>query len=147
MIRRIAAGAAILTISIITPTTAQAHQPTVKQCSRTATLTHNGGGINAWRAKRAKCIKHSNAHRCNPTAPVRTAIRCAFGRHANAALRVAYCESRYNTNARNGQYLGIFQMGSAERARFGHSNNALGQARAARRYFNLAGWRPWACQP
>lgn len=146
MIRRIAAGAAILATLAI-PQSSTAHAPTIKQCNRAATLAHTGGGITAWRARRNACIKHSAAHRCNPSAPPRLAIRCAFGRYANAALRVAACESGYNTRARNGQYLGIFQMGANERARFGHATHALGQARAARRYFNVAGWGPWSCHP
>jgi len=35
------------------------------------------------------------------------------------------------------------------RARFGHSWNAWGQARAAYRYFRASGsnWGPWACKP
>jgi len=76
-----------------------------------------------------------------------TAIRYVFGRHAEEALVVAWCESRFRTWARNGQYLGLFQMGSSERARFGHGDTALAQARAAKRYFDVSGWSPWQCLP
>lgn len=75
----------------------------------------------------------------------RVAIRVVFGRHAEEALRVFWCESRYDTQARNGQYQGIAQMGQWERSRFGHGDTALEQARAAHRYFVLSGWRPWEC--
>ena len=61
------------------------------------------------------------------------------------ALAVAWCESRLDPRARNGQYLGTFQMGAAERARFGHGRTVETQARAALRYYRVSGWRPWAC--
>lgn len=63
------------------------------------------------------------------------------------ALRVAWCESRLRPAARNGQYLGLFQMGAYARRRFGHGPDAYTQARAAYRYFRVAGWRPWTCRP
>lgn len=69
------------------------------------------------------------------------------GRLCTPALNVAWCESTLRTTARNGQYRGMFQMGSSERARFGHGRTAMKQARAAKRYHNLSGWRPWACSP
>lgn len=64
-----------------------------------------------------------------------------------AAVRVAWCESRFDVNARNGQHRGIFQMGWRERARFGHGRTVMAQARAAHRYYRLAGWGPWECKP
>ena len=72
-----------------------------------------------------------------------------FGPYCGQALRVAYCESRFDVNARNGQYLGLFQMGSRERAIYGHGAGAWAQSRAALRYFRAAGysWRPWTCKP
>ena len=80
---------------------------------------------------------------------VRTAICTTFRGYCSQALRVAWCESRYNVYARNGQYLGLFQMGSYARGRYGHSWSAWGQARAAYRYFRDSGysWGPWACKP
>lgn len=70
-----------------------------------------------------------------PTRPERT-----------RAFDVIACETggRYNTTARNGQYLGTFQMGASERARFGHGPTAWAQARAAHRYYAEAGWAPWS---
>jgi hypothetical protein len=47
----------------------------------------------------------------------------------------------------NGQYLGIFQMGSSERAHYatlGYST-AYEQIVAAHNYYMVAGWGPWAC--
>ena len=43
------------------------------------------------------------------------------------------CETggHYNTTAKNGQFLGIFQMGTWARARYGHGRSARAQARAA----------------
>jgi hypothetical protein len=74
-------------------------------------------------------------------------IRSVFGAHGAAAIRVAKCESgpSLNPKARNGQYLGAFQMGDAERRRFGHGPGVRHQSLAAWRYFRLAGWRPWSC--
>ncbi len=75
-------------------------------------------------------------------------IHRVFGSSGAAAVRVAMCESGLRPWARNGQYRGMFQMGSSERARFGHDDrNAWVQSRAARRYFLIAGWSPWACKP
>lgn len=77
------------------------------------------------------------------------AIICSvFGAgECSTAKSVAWCESRYSTTAVNGQYLGIFQMGSAERARFATIGYATAyeQVVAAHNYFVVAGWGPWAC--
>jgi hypothetical protein len=77
------------------------------------------------------------------------AICHVFGDYCGQALRVARCESGYRTTAQNGQYLGMFQMGSNERRLFGHGASALDQARAAYRYFLRSGrdWSPWSCKP
>ena len=57
-------------------------------------------------------------------APRETAICHVFGAHCQQALRVARCESGLRTTAQNGQYLGLFQMGSSERRLFGHGATA-----------------------
>jgi hypothetical protein len=82
----------------------------------------------------------------NATRPsvVRQAI-CHYWHPCGFALRVAWCESRWQTYARNGQYLGLFQMGSYARGRYGHSWGVWGQVRAAYRYYREAGWGPWEC--
>ena len=79
------------------------------------------------------------------------AICAVFGPYCQQALRVSYCETggTYSTWAQNGQYLGLFQMGSHERATYGHGPDAWSQARAAWRYFKATGydWSPWSCRP
>jgi hypothetical protein len=84
------------------------------------------------------------------TAPPKVVICAVFGRrYCGQALSVAGCESRHRTTARNGQYLGLFQMGSSERRLFGHGSTARQQAIAAHKYFVLSGrdWSPWSCKP
>jgi hypothetical protein len=80
--------------------------------------------------------------------PPRAAICSVFGSHCQEAIAIARCESRLSTTAQNGQYLGLFQMGSYERVLFGHGATALDQAVAAHRYFVRSGrdWSPWSCR-
>jgi hypothetical protein len=83
-------------------------------------------------------------------APPKAAICHVFGRrYCREAVQVSWCESRHSTTAQNGQYLGLFQMGSYERQLFGHGPSALKQARAAHKYFVLTDrdWSPWSCKP
>ena len=79
--------------------------------------------------------------------PPRSAICSVFGSRCHEAVAVAWCESRLRTTAQNGQYLGLFQMGSYERRLFGHGSTARDQALAAHRYFVRSGrdWSPWSC--
>ena len=81
--------------------------------------------------------------------PPRAAICDAFDHYCGEALKVAWCESRLHTSARNGQYLGLFQMGSYARELYGHGATAHDQAIAAHRYFVSSGrdWSPWSCKP
>ena len=60
----------------------------------------------------------------------------------------ATATSYIDTTAQNGQYLGLFQMGSYERELFGHGDTAHAQAIAAHRYFVRSGqdWSPWSCR-
>ncbi len=83
-------------------------------------------------------------------APPKVAICSVFGRrYCGQALSVSWCESRHSTRAQNGQYLGLFQMGSSERRLFGHGETAHKQAIAAHKYFVVSGrdWSPWSCKP
>lgn len=83
-------------------------------------------------------------------ARAKVAICKVFGpRYCEQALRVSWCESKWYRWAKNGQYLGIFQMGSHERRTYGHGPGAYAQARAAKRYFMASGrdWGPWTCKP
>ena len=74
-----------------------------------------------------------------------------FGSYCSQAMAVSKCETggTYSPWAANGQYLGIFQMGSHERATYGHGNNVWAQAKAAYAYFVASGkdWSPWSCKP
>jgi hypothetical protein len=72
-----------------------------------------------------------------------------FRGHCKQALQVARCESGFSTTATNGQFLGLFQLGSSERRLFGHGTSAKAQAKAAYRYFVTSGrdWSPWSCKP
>lgn len=76
------------------------------------------------------------------------AICGVFKRHCKQALEVAWCESRWSTEAVNGQYLGLFQMGAWERRLYGHGRTGYEQALAAHRYFVESGrdWSPWSCR-
>ncbi len=78
-----------------------------------------------------------------------SAICRIFGGHCQEALQVSRCESGLRTTAQNGQYLGLFQMGSSERRIYGHGATAIAQATAAHRYFVDSGsnWGPWSCKP
>ncbi len=79
----------------------------------------------------------------------RGAICRIFGDDCRQALAVSRCESGLRTEAQNGQYLGLFQMGSSARRLFGHGASAAEQAEAAHRYFIASGrdWSPWSCKP
>jgi Lysozyme like domain len=80
--------------------------------------------------------------------PPKAAICAVFQDHCQEAVAVAWCESHLQTTAQNGQYLGLFQMGSYERRLFGHGPSAHAQAVAAHRYFVRSGrdWSPWSCR-
>lgn len=84
-------------------------------------------------------------------AQVQSAIASVFGASAWQAIAVSKCETggKFNTNASNGQYKSIFQMGDNERATYGDARDAVGAARAAYSYFRATGsdWSPWSCQP
>lgn len=82
-------------------------------------------------------------------APPKVAICAVFKGDCEQAVDVAWCESRLNTTAQNGQYLGLFQMGYTARRVFGHGATAFAQSVAAHRYFVYAGrdWSPWSCKP
>lgn len=94
------------------------------------------------------CVPAAEA---GPPPAVQRAVSLVFGRYAGQAMRVVRCETggTFSVYARNGQYLGLFQMGSWERATYGHGWTPLAQARAAWRYFVASGrdWSPWTCKP
>ena len=108
-------------------------------------LAHVTGTVVALRRAIERRKARALAH-----APPQVAICRVFGRrYCGQALSVSWCESRHSTRAQNGQYLGLFQMGSSERRLFGHGRTAHRQAIAAHRYFVASGrdWSPWSCKP
>jgi hypothetical protein len=71
-----------------------------------------------------------------------------YGFDPEGMLRVARCESNLRRTATNGQYLGLFQLGSFARARYldGSWTDSYANALAAARYAREAGgWGPWSC--
>ena len=101
------------------------------------------------KATRAKAELERENRQERLLADPETTICTVFGSYCRQALQVAQCESMVQTTAQNGQYLGLFQMGSNERRLFGHGPSALAQAKAAYRYFLRSGrdWSPWSCKP
>ncbi len=91
-------------------------------------------------------VTHRSAH---PSIAVCT----VFGKHCLEALKIVDCETggSFSTHARNGQYLGLLQLGAWERRHFAHGRytTAWDQARAGYRYFTASGydWSPWSCRP
>lgn len=81
------------------------------------------------------------------------ALRVHFKAHWREAAIVSWKEGSWHWWARNGQFLGTFQMGSSERARFGHGDTLVEQVAAAARYFWQSyrerglRWVPWECKP
>jgi hypothetical protein len=96
-------------------------------------------------ARRARARRLASFESASP----RAAICRTFGDYCREALAVSRCESGLRTDAQNGQYLGLFQMGSNERRLFGHGRSATEQATAAHKYFVASGrdWGPWSCKP
>lgn len=91
-------------------------------------------------------LKRLTAHYVSYSGSVPQLICKVFGSACSMAVRVASRESGFSIYARNGQYLGIFQMGSSERAKFatiGYST-AYEQIVAAHNYFLVSGWSPWS---
>jgi hypothetical protein len=66
-------------------------------------------------------------------------------------MQVVNCETggKYRVDVQSGQFLGLFQMGSRERATYGHGSTVWAQANAAHRYFVASGrdFSPWQCLP
>src|SRR5207344_2324905 len=102
----------------------------------------------AYYRRRVRAQAEQRRARTLAKAPPRTAICEVFGPYCQEAIAVAWCLSKLSTTAENGQYLGLFQMGSNERRLFGHGDTALDQAVAAHQYFVSSGrdWSPWSCR-
>lgn len=74
-----------------------------------------------------------------------------FKSHCIEALNVFWCESNYDTHARDyasGTHWGIPQMGPTERKDYGPwGSGAWRQVEAARRLWTARRWQPWQCHP
>lgn len=103
----------------------------------------------------------SAAMTCNHYVTPAQAIKCVFPKSLRqTATRIAQCEStalapervarRYKLGrwAKNGQYVGVFQMGKRERKRYGfyrRGASALIQVESAYQLYLDRGWSPWQC--
>lgn len=147
----LASGALAVSASLGGDPSADARPASTDDRTRTLRLTTER--VLQARARAAHAARERKARRlaaARQRARTPQAVICrVFGRHCREALAVARCESGYRTDARNGQYLGLFQMGDWARSVYGHGNTALVQARAAYRLFVDTGrtWRPWSCKP
>lgn len=104
----------------------------------------------------AALLAATTAAGCVPPAPEKspaeTAIEKAFSQHGETvvteAKRVAWCESRWQPDVRNGQYLGLFQLGAYHWWRFdGPWYDPEVNAAAAQSLYTEQGWTPWTCKP
>ena len=91
---------------------------------------------------------------CFEVACAADAIHLAFPEPGlyEQALAVARCESGHRPWAENGQYKGLFQMGSnyygtLAAVNDGRWENGVTNALAARVAFDASGWGPWSCKP
>lgn len=74
------------------------------------------------------------------------ALHHFWGAHWREAAIVSFGEGSWSPWAHNGQYLGTFQMGSAERARYGQGSSLWAQAKAAFAYYDSDhSWSHWDC--
>lgn len=64
---------------------------------------------------------------------------------AHRWIGIISCESKGRKYARNGQYLGLTQMGEREREMSGWTWDMDDQLRATKRYWNMTGYYSWAC--
>lgn len=93
-----------------------------------------------------------------PAGGIEAMIRARFGKHGDAAVRVAHCESRLTARAvggpnKDGTYdYGVFQLnnGGTMQGLGLRKREALDAATnidAAYRLWKRRGWQPWSCQP
>lgn len=150
----IAIAAAVLALIVMAATSskAEAHVVTANQCG----WAHSIDRADVRRDRTLTCILRAGDHKlahcgqlATPEGRAKCVIMIVFGRYGNAAVSVARCESTLRTTAENGQYKGLFQMGSNERSTYGHGPSARVQSLAAYRYFVASGrdWSPWECKP
>lgn len=157
-VRKLALGASAVTAVVaLAPTPTAPSEPGHRREVGRGQIRFDGHGPEWWarafrREHRRLVEARDRLHRrvtSSASVGAVEAIRWIFGPYAGQAQRVARCESGWNVYASNGQYLGMFQMGSRERAIYGHGTSPLAQARAAYIYFWTSGrdWSPWTCKP
>ena len=90
-------------------------------------------------------VRVQDAHSTTLYQQALRAVCFYFKQNCATAMRIVGCETggSYTPWSANGQYHGIFQMGSHERAVYGDGNNVWAQAKAAYAYFRVAGFGPW----
>jgi len=90
-------------------------------------------------------VRVQSAHSTTLYQQALRAVCFYFKQNCTTAMRIVNCETggSYAPWSANGQYLGIFQMGSQERATYGYGSNVWAQAKAAYAYFRVAGFGPW----
>jgi hypothetical protein len=107
--------------------------------------------VRAYTFFRRLCHAWRKAHVRPAPAAVVPSVRIVarrYGFDPEGMLRVARCESNLRRTATNGQYLGLFQLGSFARARYLHGawTDSYANAMAAAHYARDAGgWGPWTC--
>jgi hypothetical protein len=78
-------------------------------------------------------------------------IKAVFGSRSDEALSIAQCESRYDPNARNGSYVGVFQIHRGTHAwrieKVGGKDlyDPMTNVRVAHSLMIDKGWEPWTC--
>lgn len=167
---------AAATISVVGASTAEAHGVSRPACAATAhremvsvpphTIAQRG---QVFRKCIAFGVSHVTTHKLERCAVLRVGPRRQWHLVRNAcrimvvwrfdysdreAVTVAYCEGSLDPGASNGQYRGTFQMGTGERARWGHGPTVIAQTVAASDYYEYdrdvlgrGGWGPWQCAP
>ncbi len=151
---------------MVSPATAGAHRVTNDICADAAleaTQKHAPATRSEFQLRYAACraagARHNSRHvaACNATTSAFAAIDCVWPAHlAPTAKRLADCESTASDPsphpnngvwAGNGEYLGLFQMGSSERAAhgtYGRGSAPIVQARAGYSLYRSRGWQPWS---
>ena len=101
--------------------------------------------------KKAKTAKRKKTSKKNEPKTIPDMIRDEFDDHADEAMRVAHCESKFDPGAYNAGAVGVFQiLASAhdwrvEKVRGRDLNDARTNIRVARHLFDEQGWGPWTC--
>ena len=114
----------------------------------TVSPAHLSGRATEVAATRAAIAKQSAAAALRRHASTPEAVICRiFGEHCKEALAVARCESRLQPWARNGQYLGLFQMERASGSSATANRPSSRPARVPLLRRVRRDWSPWGCKP